>query len=260
MSRPLVLLSNDDGIAAPNLAAMRAALLPHADVVVCAPELNQSATSHALTLGRILRLRRVEEGTFAVDGTPADCVYVALHSGGRVLARRPDLCVSGMNHGLNLGVDVFYSGTVAAAREAALRGIPSIAVSADSRTEPLAAARIAADLALGALAMATATGGRPLLLNVNVPPGRSWPVRATRLGKRTYDDSVEFRSDPRGKEYLWIGGSDVKHGDAPGSDTEAYDRGEVSVTPLALDLTEPARAEDVAGWVGALPPIGSPDS
>jgi len=256
MPRPLILLSNDDGIAAPNLAAMRAALLEHADVVVCAPELNQSATSHSLTLGRILRLRHVEAGVFAVDGTPADCVYIALHAPGRVLDRAPDLCVSGMNHGLNLGVDAFYSGTVAAAREAAMRGIPSVAVSADSRADPAAAAHICAELAMSALAMAVATGGRPLLLNVNVPPGDAWPVRATRSGNRTYDNIVEFRADPRGKEYLWIGGSDVKHGDAPGSDTEAYDRGEISVTPLTLDLTEPSRADDVAAWVGALPVRG----
>ena len=100
--RPLVLLSNDDGVAAPNLAALRAALLPLADVVVCAPELNQSATSHSLSLHRILRLREVEPGVFAVDGTPADCLYTALHSGTRILPRRPDLIVSGMNHGLNL--------------------------------------------------------------------------------------------------------------------------------------------------------------
>src|ERR1044071_689169 len=121
--RPLVLLSNDDGFAAPGLLAMRDALSAFADVVVCAPELNQSATSHSLSLHRSLRLRHVEEGTFSVDGTPADCVYVALNSGARILPRRPDIAVSGLNHGLNLGIDVFYSGTVAAAREAAMRGI-----------------------------------------------------------------------------------------------------------------------------------------
>src|SRR5262249_24114157 len=117
IERPLVLLSNDDGCAAAGLLALRDALATWATVVVCAPELNQSATSHSLSLHRPLRLRVVEDGLFALDGTPADCVYVALHSGTRVLERRPDLVVSGMNHGLNLGVDVFYSGTVAAARE-----------------------------------------------------------------------------------------------------------------------------------------------
>ncbi len=107
MTRPLVLLSNDDGYTAAGLLALRDALADFADVVVCAPETNQSATSHSLTLHRVLRLRHAGPNVFCVDGTPADCIYVALHSGDRILPRLPDLCVSGMNHGLNLGVDVF---------------------------------------------------------------------------------------------------------------------------------------------------------
>src|ERR1700736_4722146 len=109
---------------------MRAALCAHAEVIVAAPENEQSASSHALSLHRPMRLRKVEEGGFALDGPPADCVYVALHADTRVVPRRPDLVVSGINHGMNLGQDVFYSGTVAAAREAALRGIPAVATSA----------------------------------------------------------------------------------------------------------------------------------
>ncbi len=257
MSRPLVLLSNDDGVAAEGLEALREALAPHADVVVCAPEVNQSATSHALSLGRVLRLRRVREGVFAVDGTPADCVYVALHARGRVLPRLPDLCVSGMNHGLNLGVDAFYSGTVAAAREAALRGIPSVAVSADLAADRAAAAAVGAAVALGAIAAAAQAAARSLLLNVNIPPGSRWAVRATCAGLRTYDHDVVFRLDPRGKEYLWIGGSEVRHDDAPGSDTEAHDQGVVSVTPLTLDLTHPpANAIAAAAAASAGAPAG----
>ena len=252
--RPLVLLSNDDGVAAEGLIALHAALAAHADVVVCAPEQNQSATSHSLSLGRILRLRRVREGVFAVDGTPADCVYVALHAPGRVLPRRPDLCVSGMNHGLNLGVDAFYSGTVAAAREAALRGVPSVAVSADLAADREAAAAIGAHIALAALAQ-HGGAGEGLLLNVNIPPGAAWPVRATCVGQRTYDHDVVFRVDPRGKEYLWIGGSEVRHGDAPGSDTEAHDAGAVSVTPLTLDLTDPRGAATASRLVATLPSL-----
>ncbi|APR77219.1 5-nucleotidase SurE [Minicystis rosea] len=252
--RPLILLSNDDGVLAPNLTAMREALAEHADVVVCAPELNQSATSHSLSLHRILRLREVSSGVFGLDGTPADCVYVALHSGTRVLPRRPDLVVSGMNHGLNLGVDVFYSGTVAAAREAALRGLPSIAVSADSGADRVAAARLGAQLALGALAaFRRAPGPRAPLLNVNIPPGDRWPVRATRLGARLYSEDVDYRRDPRGREYLWIGGAgEVRHDLVPGSDTEAYDEGAASVTPLSLDLwaaDQSVLAAEVAGAV-----------
>ena len=241
--RPLILLSNDDGIAAPNLAAVRAALLPLADVVVCAPELNQSATSHSLSLHRILRLRELEPGVFAVDGTPADCVYTALHSGTRILPRRPDLVVSGMNHGLNLGVDVFYSGTVAAAREAAIRGIPAIALSADSGADRAAAAAVGAAIALATLAayLRAPTAAAPLL-SVNIPPGAAWPVRSTCLGARLYTEEVEYRTDPRGREYLWIGGAGVRHDHVPGSDTEAHDAGVVSITPLTLELTASSTA------------------
>jgi len=253
-----VLLSNDDGVAAPGLGALRDALAKHADVIVCAPEVNQSATSHSLSLHRILRLRHAEASVFALDGTPADCVYVALHSGTRVLPRRPDLVVSGMNHGLNLGVDVFYSGTVAAAREAALRGIPSIAVSADAGAERDAAARLGASLAVATLA-AFREGPRAStpLLNVNIPPGDAWSVRATCLGARLYAEDVDYRLDPRGREYLWIGGAGaVRHDHVPGSDTEAYDAGVASVTPLSLDLWADAAAPLAARVASAVPPAG----
>jgi 5'-nucleotidase len=251
--RPLILLSNDDGIAAPNLAAVRAALRSSADVVVCAPELNQSATSHSLSLHRILRLREVEPGVFAVDGTPADCVYTALHSGTRILPRRPDLVVSGMNHGLNLGVDVFYSGTVAAAREAAIRGIPAVALSADEGADRAAAAALGAAIALAALAahQGAPTAAAPLL-SVNIPPGDAWPVRSTCLGARLYSEEVEYRRDPRGREYLWIGGAGVRHDLVPGSDTEAHDAGVASITPLTLELTAFSTARFAADIAAAI--------
>jgi 5'/3'-nucleotidase len=248
--RPLILLSNDDGYHAQGLRVLAVALRQRADVVVCAPESEQSTTSHSLTLTRPLRLRRVDEGIFAVDGTPADCVYVALNAGTRVLPRIPDLVVSGMNHGLNLGADVFYSGTVAAAREGALRGVSAVAVSADAQADPVEAADVCARVALALLANVRTSGspGPAVLLNVNVPPGAGWALRSTRLGLRVYDDIVEFRHDPRGREYLWIGGGSVRHGERAGSDTEAHDRGEVSVTPLRLDLTSSDEAE-LAGRV-----------
>lgn len=239
--RPLVLLSNDDGYAAEGLRAVAKALSPHADVVICAPELNQSATSHSLSLHRVLRLRTTEPNVFVVDGTPADCVYVALHAGTRVLPRLPDLCVSGLNHGLNLGVDIFYSGTVAAAREAALRGIPSIALSADAGADRTAAAELGARIALAALARVVPPA--PVLLNVNFPRGSSWPVRETKLGHRTYEGEVVFRKDPRGQEYMWIGGGKPTHREEDGTDTDAYDRGFVGVTPLSLSLDERSKAE-----------------
>ncbi|HVU00507.1 MAG TPA: 5'/3'-nucleotidase SurE [Polyangiaceae bacterium] len=241
--RPLVLLSNDDGYRAPGIGILRDALREAFDVVVCAPETQQSATSHALTLSRPMRLHDHGDGIRSLDGTPADCVYVALHSGKKVLPRRPALVVSGMNHGLNLGTDVFYSGTVAAAREGALRGYPSIACSASHETDMVAASRFVTKLALATLSEAA---GTPLLLNVNFPPGAEWPVRSTRLGARVYTDTVEFRKDPRGMEYLWLGGPGAEHRPMPGSDTEAFDEGAVSVTPLLLDLFAGEGAEGTA--------------
>src|SRR6185436_14045390 len=136
-----------------------------------------------------------------LDGTPADCVYVALHAGTRVLPRRPDLVVSGINKGLNLGQDAFYSGTVAAAREGALRGIPAIASSAQAGADVEAVARLTTRLALELLA--AARSARAPLLNLNVPASWTGEVRATRLGARIYEELVDFRVDPRGRSYLW---------------------------------------------------------
>ncbi|HEY6558970.1 MAG TPA: 5'/3'-nucleotidase SurE [Polyangiaceae bacterium] len=233
MNRPLVLLSNDDGYRASGIVLLKRALQTFADVVVCAPESEQSAMSHSLTLHRPLRLYEQESGVFSVDGTPADCVYVALHATRRVLPRRPDLVVSGLNHGVNLGDDVFYSGTVAAARESALKGVLSMAVSAAYDADQSAACAVATRLAQAVLA---AQLKKPLLLNVNFPGGSSWPLCATRLGARVYHEEIEFRRDPRGREYLWIGGPGVEHRQVAGSDTEAFDKGMVGVTPLVLDL------------------------
>ena len=246
--RPLILLCNDDGYDAAGILALRTALETFADVVLCAPKTNQSAASHALTLHAVLRLSHVAPHTFAVNGTPADCVYVALHSGDRILPRRPDLVVSGMNHGPNLGADVVYSGTVAAAREAALRGIPAVAVSADIKADRPEAARIGASIAKATWHRFSGTD-RPetaQLLNVNVPAGPSAGVLATRLGERLYDDVVTFRSDPRGHEYLWIGGLEVQHELTEGTDTAAWEAGFTSVTPLAYNLYAGAEAFEVA--------------
>jgi 5'-nucleotidase len=232
--RPLVLLSNDDGHASAGIRAMRGALAAAADVVILAPESEQSASSHSLSLHRPLRLRSVEPGIFALDGTPADCVYVALHAGERILPRRPDLIVSGINHGMNLGQDAFYSGTVAAAREGALRGIPAVATSAHAAASQNAVAELSARVAFELLAARPAGGA---LLNINVPRAWSGEIRATRLGARIYEELVDFRSDPRGREYLWLGGPGVRHERDAGTDTDAYDDGAASITPLLLDLT-----------------------
>jgi 5'-nucleotidase len=246
MQKPLVLLSNDDGYASPGIRAMRAALAgAGADVVVLAPESEQSASSHALSLHRPMRLREVEAGVFALDGTPADCVYVALHAGTRVVPRRPDLVVSGINNGMNLGQDAFYSGTIAAAREGALRGIPALAASAHLSLPLPRVAELGALLALELLADARARGpaaARASLVSLNVPENWNGDLRATRLGARIYDELVDFRRDPRGREYLWLGGPGVRHERDPGTDTDAYDDGAASITALVLDLTSPAEA------------------
>jgi 5'-nucleotidase len=235
--RPLALLSNDDGYASAGIRAMRAGLAEIADVIILAPETEQSASSHALSLHRPLRLRAVEDGVFALDGTPADCVYVALHAGTRVLPRRPDLVVSGINHGLNLGQDAFYSGTVAAAREGALRGIPALATSAHGAADLAKCAALCTRIAASLL---KAYARKGVLLSVNVPKRWTGEVRATRIGSRIYEEVVDFRHDPRGREYLWLGGPGVRHERQSGTDTDAYDDGAVSITPLVLDLTDPS--------------------
>jgi len=241
------LLSNDDGYAAPGLLLLREALARIATVVTVAPEREQSAASHALSLHRPLRLLSVEPGLFAVDGTPADCIYTALFGGHRILPRPPDLVVAGLNHGLNLGDDVFYSGTVAAAREGALRGFRSVAFSAAEEADRPAAVALAAKLVQQLLADPEP---RPLLLNVNFPKGPFRGVRATCLGSRSYNDDVEFRRDPRGKEYLWLGGPPgTRHAGSEHSDTSAYDRSEVGVTPLRLSLWEEAEMPRTARLV-----------
>jgi 5'-nucleotidase len=256
--RPLILLSNDDGFRAAGLLEMRAALAEIADVVVCAPHTEQSASSHSISLTTPLRLREHEQGLFSVDGTPADSVYVALCSHGRVLPRRPDLVVSGINHGLNLAGDVFYSGTVAAAREAALRGFRGLALSAGPTADLAGAAACGVNIARAFLSEPLPRAGVGVLLNVNFPPGDRWSIRATRLGLRSYEDAAEFRVDPRGGEYLWLGGSRAIHGEAAGSDTEAYDEGVVGVTPLSLEMwdsTQRPLVERVAAAALAVLPL-----
>jgi 5'-nucleotidase len=254
VTRPLIVLSNDDGVHAEGLTALRRALRDLADVVVMAPEREQSASSHRITLSRPLRHRVIADGVHAVDGTPADCVYIALNLAG-LLPRRPDLVVSGINHGFNLAMDVVYSGTVAAAREAALRGFFALAISSDPGADMDRVARDSVPIITRALALRAARTG-PLLLNVNHPREAPRGVRATRLGRRDYEDIVEVRTDPRGRSYYWIGGPVTSHDPADGVDTAAVDAGFISVTPLSLELTgnlDLDAAHRVAGPLGESP-------
>ncbi|MET0339730.1 MAG: 5'/3'-nucleotidase SurE [Polyangiales bacterium] len=256
-ARPLILLSNDDGVQAEGLRALARALAAVGDVFVVAPEHEQSASSHRLSLSGPLRHRQLGGNFHMVDGTPADCVYIALNLAG-LLPRRPDVVVSGINHGLNLGMDVVYSGTVAAAREGALRGLRAIALSASAEADFPAVAQHAAGLVQGLLALETPMGA-PVLLNVNYPATAPRGVRATRLGRRDYVDVVEARTDPRGRSYYWIGGPVSAHDGVPGADTTAVDEGYVSITPLALEMTNSAQLDFAARVAGIEPGAAKKD-
>jgi 5'-nucleotidase len=233
-----VLLSNDDGLQAAGLRALVEAFEGE-DVWVVAPDREQSASSHAISLHRPLRMVETAPQRFAVDGTPTDAVYMGLNL--VLKGRRPDVVVSGVNHGPNLANDVLYSGTVAAAMEGALLGVHALAVSLASAPphDFREAARFAATLARTIVA---ASPPAPLLLNVNVPPGPVRGYRFTRLGRRTYGNDVVEKRDPRGRSYYWIGGEGGPvNEDIPGSDcnTVTFDR-LVAVTPLHLDSTHDA--------------------
>ncbi len=241
--RMRILVTNDDGVQAPGILALKTALeaIPGADVFVVAPERPRSAAGHAITLHKPLRLSQVSlaDGSqaYAASGTPADCVVLGAQE---VMQGRVDLVVSGINHGPNLGWDVHYSGTVAAAKEAAMIGYPAIAVSVASYAADVrydAAAAFAARLAVWLFE-------RPMpertLLNVNVPslaPEQIAGILVARQGPRQYVDRYERREDPSGKPYYWLGGtlSDTR---APeGSDVRAIADGKISITPLQLDMT-----------------------
>src|SRR5690349_15119260 len=245
--RPLILLTNDDGAGAPGIAAAREVLSELGDVIVAAPDRERSASSHSISLDRPLRVDDVGEGIFAIDGTPVDCVYLALL---HLVPRRPALVVSGINNGYNLGSDVFYSGTVAGAVEAALRGVPAIAVSLERR-RPQDFSHAAGFLAaLAAEVVRRGEGALPerSLLSVNVPPGPISGYQVTFLGRRVYRDQVDVREDLRGRAYYWIGGPEESATDLPGSDLTAVRSGLVSVTPLGLDLTHARLVGELPEW------------
>jgi 5'-nucleotidase len=232
--RPRILLTNDDGIHAEGLRVAAAAFAEFSDLVVVAPDRGQSACGHSLTLDRPLRLDEVRAGQFAVDGTPTDCVNLAVLK--LLRDNRPDIVVSGVNFGPNLGDDVTYSGTISAAFEGALLNIPSIALSS------LVGKHMSFDrcAAFGAaLARWVLAGDRDpqIILNVNFPLGDFAGVRVTKLGKRIYSEGVIERLDPRGRKYYWIGGEPPQWHPGEGTDFEALKSGFVSITPLHLDLT-----------------------
>jgi 5'-nucleotidase len=249
----VILVTNDDGIQAPALRQLKSALADLGRVVIVAPDRDQSATSHALTLYRPFRIEQPERDVYAVDGTPTDCVVVAMHG---LIDETPSLVVSGINHGPNMGEDVFYSGTVAAAIEGALNGMPSLAVSLVAKrseevdwTEPARVTRSIVDAALH-------HGLAPKsLLSVNLPWRPSEPyrgIRVTKLGQRVYQDSLIEKKDPRGRPYYWIGGDEPVWVQEEGTDFVAVSEGFVSVTPLMLDLTHHRARTEMEKWRLAL--------
>jgi 5'-nucleotidase len=229
------------------LVALVDAVAPLGEVWVIAPEVEQSATSHAISLHRPLRLREVRERWYAVDGTPTDCSYLGIAH--LLKDRRPRLMVSGINHGPNLADDVTYSGTVAAAIESSLLGVPAIAFSLATRQgfDFAGAARFARGFVAAAL---EATLPPHTLINVNVPPGAdATTFVVTRLGKHSYGEAVVENVDPRGRKYYWIGGNEYQHEDIPGSDCNVVLRERrISVTPLQLDLSDAAMRKEVSRW------------
>ena len=245
--RPLFLLSNDDGVNAAGLRAAAEALEGQGDVIIAAPDRERSATSHSISLDRPLRADEVRPGVFSIDGTPVDCVYLALL---HLCPRRPDLVISGINHGYNLGSDVFYSGTVAAAVEGALRGVPGIALSLERKTPQSYAAAASFVSALVAAILARGVAALPGngILNVNLPAAATTDYEVTFLGKRVYRDLVDVRQDLRGRSYYWIGGPEAEGQDVAGSDMSAIRAGRVSLSPLTLDLSNRSLIAPLASW------------
>jgi len=249
-----ILLSNDDGIQAPGLLALKVALEQEGhQVTVCAPSRPRSASGHSITLHKPLRMHEVAlaDGSIghAVSGTPADCVTMGIVE---VLQNEVDLVVSGINHGPNLGWDVIYSGTVAAAMEAVIIGFPAIAVSVASYDENLHY-ETAADFIARTLAPRVVEHGLPptTLLNVNVPDLPENEIQGVRMvtqGDRQYVDRLEKRYDPTGRPYYWLGGKIHDKETAPGTDTRAIGEGYIAVTPIHLDLTAHAFLRDLKGW------------
>ncbi len=243
-----ILISNDDGYRAPGVVLLAESLTDFAEVTVVAPERDRSGASHSLTLDNPLRVARVDNGHYYVDGTPTDCVHVAITG---LLTEEPDLVVSGINAGANLGDDVLYSGTVAAAMEGRFLGLPAIAVSlvGDGGAHYETAARVVRSLLVR-------IGDNPLpsdtILNINVPD-IPWDalagLRVTRLGHRHKAEPVIRGEDPRGRTIYWVGPPGGEQDAGPGTDFHAVNAGYVSITPLHVDLTRYSATEELAAWL-----------
>ncbi len=241
-----ILVTNDDGVLSPAIHLLAEKLASLGRVTIVAPDRERSAVGHALTLHSPLRAEEIRDRVYAVDGTPTDCVHLGIHG---LLDMKPDLVVSGINRGANLGDDITYSGTVSAAMEATLMGVPAFAVSlntSDFQQRDMAQAAAFA----GQLASEILDRGLPAdtFFNVNVPSGDLKGARLTRQGKRIYGDVVIEKLDPRGKKYYWIGGGELGFHDQEGTDFNAIHNGYISITPLHLDLTNYRSFETLSAW------------
>jgi 5'-nucleotidase len=243
-----ILITNDDGIRAAGLKTLERSLSGLGRIVLVAPESEQSATSHAITLDRPLRIKEYSENRYSVTGTPTDCVLLAVH---RILDTRPDLVVSGINHGPNMGEDVTYSGTVAAAIEGNILDIDSIAISITSWDPGSFEAASNISRYLASRMLEREGKGETFLWNVNIPPLPEKDlrgIRVTKLGSRVYNDSIVKNTDPRGKDYFWIGGGKPGWKVDEKSDFSAVSSGYVSVTPLKVDMTDYKNVIDLEQW------------
>jgi 5'/3'-nucleotidase len=241
-----ILLTNDDGIHSQGLIKLEEALKEVGDVYVVAPASEMSGASHSLTLARPLRIRQVDERHWTVDGTPTDCVTLALN---KILPQDqlPNICASGINHGGNLGDDATYSGTVAGALEATILGVPGLALSLVAREH--FDFRDAAQFAITAVRKVLAEGlPEGTLLNINIPPGEIKGVRVTRQGIKNARPVISEHIDPRNKPYFWIGEEYFNTNSADGTDYYAIEMGHVSVTPLRSDMTDHRALTAIESW------------
>ena len=245
-----ILVSNDDGYFAPGITLLAEALRQMGEVTVVAPERDRSGASNSLTLDRPLTVRRAPNGYFSVNGTPTDCVHIAVTG---LLDFTPDLIVSGVNLGANMGDDTIYSGTVAAAAEGYLLGIPSVAVSLTSKTGEHFDSAIGIALQI-VERLRRSPIKEPVLLNVNVPdvaPAKLGGIEVTRLGRRHKAEPVVKLKTPRGETAYWIGPAGGASDAGPGTDFHAVESQRVSVTPLRMDLTNNVQLERVKEWIAA---------
>ncbi|NOT06946.1 MAG: 5'/3'-nucleotidase SurE [Gemmatimonadales bacterium] len=243
-----ILVSNDDGILAPGIAILAEACRSVGQVTVVAPDREQSGTSHSLTLHRPLRPQRRHDGSFQVDGTPTDCVLLAV---GALMPERPAFVFSGVNHGANMGEDVLYSGTVSVAMEGVTLGIPGVAISFASREIEILQSYTALLGELVRRITSVEIFPKNMILNINLPgidAGEVKGVRVTKLGSRFFSEGLTRMKDPWGKEVYWIGGGEITWTGDADSDHQAVNEGYISITPLHMDLTSYGLFETVRGW------------